>query len=147
MNLKKSDDRGTSLMRCDPVNRVLFGQWKDNKLVSFISTLGKYGQTTVERRVGATKEKFDIPQALYRYTTDNFMGGVDSHDKDKSIGGSFVSRAGFCKWYRMGLMGVFNFMAVNGRQCWNMSCKMIEGRAVLSNSEFWIGLAKEMFLF
>ena len=46
---------------------------------------------------------------------------MDNMDKDKKIGGSFTSRALFQKWYCMGLMGIFDFMIVNGRQAWNMS--------------------------
>ena len=36
------------------------------------------------------------------------MGGVDNMDKDKKIGGSFMSRALFRKWYCMGLMQIFD---------------------------------------
>ena len=35
-NFPKSLQRGTSLVNFDPVNRVLFGQWNNNKVVSFI---------------------------------------------------------------------------------------------------------------
>jgi hypothetical protein len=110
-----------SLVKFDPVNKVLFGQWNDNKVVSFISTLGVFSMSTVQRRVGANKVDFKIPKALKRYSSDNFMGGMDNMDKDKKIGGSFTSRALFRKWYRMGLIGIFDFMIVNGRQAWNMS--------------------------
>jgi hypothetical protein len=33
MNLKKSVPRGASLVKYDPTNKVLFGQWNDNKVV------------------------------------------------------------------------------------------------------------------
>ena len=42
------------------------------------------------------------------------MGGVDNFDKDKKIGGSFTKKAFFKKWYRMGLLSIFDFMVVNG---------------------------------
>ena len=42
------------------------------------------------------------------------MGGVDKIDKDKKIGGGFTKKAVFCKWYRMGVLKVFDFMVVNG---------------------------------
>ena len=109
LNLPKSSQRGASLVKFDPVNRVLFGQWNDNKVVSFISTLGVFGMSTVQQRVGSQKMDFQIPEALKKYSSDNFMGGVDNMDKDKKIGGSFSSRALFRKWYRMVLMGIFDF--------------------------------------
>ena len=49
MNLKKSSPCGTSLVKYNPTNKILFGQWNDNKVVSFISTLGISGSVTVAR--------------------------------------------------------------------------------------------------
>jgi hypothetical protein len=114
MNLSKSSPRGSSLIKYDPVNKILFGQWNDNKVVSFISSLGIFGMSTVQHRVGANKQDFSIHEALKGYASNNFMGGVDNMDKDKKIGGSFTFRAMFKKWYCIGLMGVFDFMIVNG---------------------------------
>ena len=48
LNLPNSSQRGTSLVKFDPVNRVLFGQWNNNKVVSFISTLGVFGMSTIQ---------------------------------------------------------------------------------------------------
>jgi hypothetical protein len=126
---------------------VLFGQWNDNKVVLFISTLGVFGMSTVQRRVGANKVDFQIPEALKRYSSDNFMGGVDNMDKDKKIGGSFASLALFRKWYRMGLMGIFNFVIINGRQAWNMSTATKTERFKLDNAKFRWGLAEELLRF
>ena len=47
-----------------------------------------------------------IEESMKRYTCNNFMGGVDKIDKDKKIGGGFTKKAVFCKWYRMGVLGV-----------------------------------------
>ena len=58
-----------------------------------ISTLGLFGLSTIQRRVGPDKIDYEIPEALKKYTKDNYMGGVDSLDKDKCIGGSFTGRA------------------------------------------------------
>jgi hypothetical protein len=147
LNLPKSSQQGTSLMKFDPINKVLFGQWNDNKVVSFISTLGLFGMSTIQRRVGANKVDLQIPEALKQYSADNFMGGVDNMDKDKKIGGSFTSRALFRKWYRMGLMGIFDFMIVNGRQAWNMSTETKTERFKLDNAKFRWGLAEELLKF
>ena len=51
--------------------------------------------SSVQQRVGANKVDFQIPEALKRYSTNNFMGGIDNMDKDKKIGGSFTSCAFF----------------------------------------------------
>ena len=40
MNSRKTAPWSLSLEKYDPVNKVLFGQWNDNKVVSYISTLG-----------------------------------------------------------------------------------------------------------
>jgi hypothetical protein len=86
MNLSKNTPRGTSLVKYDPGNRILFGQWNDTKVVSFISSLGISGTVTVTRRVGANKIDLPIEETLKkRYTNDNFMGGVDNFDKDKNL--------------------------------------------------------------
>jgi hypothetical protein len=58
------------------------------------------------------------------------MGGVNKLDKDKCIRGSFTGRVMFKKWYRMGLMGLFDFMVVNRRQAWNMSTTIHDDRYV-----------------
>ena len=68
-------------------------------------------------------------------------------DKDKKIGGSFMSGALFQKWYCMGLMGIFDFMIVNGRQTWNMSTTTKTERFKLDNAKFCWGLAEELLHF
>jgi hypothetical protein len=136
LNLPKSSQRGMSLMKFDPVNKVLFGQWNKNKVMSFISMLGVLRMSTIQRRVGANKVDLQIPEALKRCSSDNFMGGVDNMDKDKKIGGSFTSHDLFWKWYRMGLVGIFDFMIVNGRQAWNMSTSMKTECFKLDNAKF-----------
>ena len=78
------------------------------------------------------------------------MGGVDNMDKDKKLGGSFTKFAHFKKWYRMGLLGVFDFMIVNGRIAWNMSAEDDHCRVchfVKSNWEFRLILAQQMIRF
>ena len=69
------------------------------------------------------------------------MGGEDNMDKDKKIGGSLMSRALFRKWYRMGLMGIFDFIIVNIRQAWNISTTMKTECFKLDNAKFRWGLA------
>ena len=73
MNLSKSSSRGTSLEKCDPVNKVLFGQWNDNKVISFISTPGVSGLVTIQHHVGANLIDLMIEKALKCYTRDVAM--------------------------------------------------------------------------
>ena len=86
-------------------------------------------------------------KALKKYLSDNFMGRVNNMDKDKKIGGLFTSRALFWKWYQMGLMGIFDFMVVNGRQAWNMSTTTKTKRFRLDNAKFHWGLVEELLHF
>ena len=150
MNLTKRAERCASLVKYDPVNCILFGQWNDNKVVSFISTLGMSGSVTVSRRVGANTVELPIEISLKRFTTDNFMGGVDNVDKDKKVGGGFTKKALFKKWYRMGVLGVFDFMSVNGRVAWNMAAQDDDARMrcyPLTNWKFRLILSEQMIAF
>ncbi len=81
-----------SLVKFDPVNMVLFGQWNDNIVIFLV-----FRMSTIQQRVGSQKIDFQIPEALKKYSSDNFMGGVNNMDKEKKIGGSFNSHALFRK--------------------------------------------------
>ena len=63
------------------------------------------------------------------YTSDNFIGGID-------IGGLFTACAMFKKWYQMELMGVFDFMIVNGRPTWDMWNEIMLDCFKLDNVQF-----------
>ena len=75
---------------------------------SFILSLGVFGISTIEHRMGADRVMLQIPDSLKRYTLDHFMGGVDNIDKDKCIGGSFTGRVMF-KMVLDGTNGNFRF--------------------------------------
>jgi hypothetical protein len=64
------------------------------------------------------------------------MGGVDNTDKEKCIGRSLTGWAMFKKWYQMGLMGIFDFMVVNGQQAWIISIRIHNNRYILRNGCF-----------
>ena len=83
LNHSKTAPRGSLLVKYDPVNPILFGQWNDNKVEPFISTLGISGTVNVSRRVGAQTIDLPVEVSLKRYTTENFMGCVDNIEKDK----------------------------------------------------------------
>lgn len=74
---------------------------------------------TIRHRVVMIKFNSNF-QSSEEVITNNYVAGVDNTGKVKCISGSFTSRAMFKKWYQMGLMGVFDFMLVNGRVVWNI---------------------------
>jgi hypothetical protein len=84
VNLSNTTPIGTSLVKYDPVKRILFGQWNDNKADSFISSLGVSGSVTVSRRAGSKTINHPIEESLKHYTSDNFKSGVNNVDNDKN---------------------------------------------------------------
>jgi hypothetical protein len=66
--------RGTNLLKYDPTNMVLFGQWNNNKVILFISTLHVFGMATMQRRVGQNMVDLQGLEALKWYTTDILVG-------------------------------------------------------------------------
>ncbi len=93
MNLSKSASRGDLKTLYDPINGLLFGQCKDNKVVLFISTLLLVGNITTMQKSGRKKTSLTYPKTLQAY--NKYMGYIVF---DKLIGGSFtqnvVSRNG-----------------------------------------------------
>ncbi len=63
MNLSKTVARGKSKTFYDPINGILFGQWKDNKVVSYISSLPLIGNGTTMQQCGS-EVPFNCPKAL-----------------------------------------------------------------------------------
>ncbi len=59
--------RGKSKTFCNPINGILFGQWKDKKVVSFISSLLLVGNGTTMQQGGIEKVPFNCPKALQTY--------------------------------------------------------------------------------
>ncbi len=104
---EKKGERGECLTKYDPVNEILFGQWRDNKVVSFVSSLPLVGEELITQRCGREVKEFKCPSALCAY--NRFMGYVDLVDYDKKIGGGFMSRPHFKKWYKKGFLRVFGF--------------------------------------
>lgn len=75
--------RGEKLTKYNPVNKILFGQWGDNKIVSFISILPQMGKETVNHKCGRDVKTFECPSPLCAYKC--FMGYVDLVDHDKKL--------------------------------------------------------------
>ncbi len=65
------------------------------------------------------------------------MGYVNLVDYDKKIGGGFTARPHFKKWYKKGFLGNLDFMMVNGRVAWNMSCDIQGIIRTKLNNRMW----------
>jgi hypothetical protein len=72
MSLSNTSGWEMLFVKYDIVNKVLFCQWIDNKVVSFISTLGASRTVAVKRRIRVRKVEFQINEALKRYIRVNF---------------------------------------------------------------------------
>ncbi len=86
MNHLKTSERSVSKIHYDLINGILFGQWKYNKVVSFISALLLVGSGITIYQCDRDKVKFTCPKALQAY--NQFMGYVDLVGFDKKIGNS-----------------------------------------------------------
>ena len=67
MSLTVKADRGTLVCKYDPNNQLLFIQWKDNRVVNLISSLGDYGITTVTRRIGLEERTVQCESNIKKY--------------------------------------------------------------------------------
>ena len=115
-----SAERGESLVKYDKVNKMIAGQWNDNKVVSFISTIPEFGIVDVQRRKGRELLNLKVPKPLKSYQEN--MGGVDRGDQIRETsGGGFckgLNKAG--KWYKLPCLGIMDFGTLNSSQGWNM---------------------------
>ena len=74
INLSENTLRKISFVKYDPVNRILSGEWHDNKTVLCTSLLGVSGWVTVKRGVGSHEIDLEIEESLKAYTQENFIG-------------------------------------------------------------------------
>ncbi len=123
----------------NPINGLL-GQWKDDKVVSFISTLPLVGNSTTMQQSGSKKMSFSCPKTLQEYNES--MGYVDLIDYDKKVGGYFMQKRSFKKWYKKGCIGIMDFMLVHGHVTWNMSANFF--RTMIAYSTWKMYVAKLM---
>ncbi len=94
-NLLRTIARGKSKTFYNPINGILFRQWKDNEVVSFISSLSFVGNVTTMWQCGSKKVPFNCPKALQAY--NKYMGYVDLIDFDKRKGRLFTEKRRFKK--------------------------------------------------
>jgi hypothetical protein len=70
---------GHSVCAVNLDNKLIALGWIDNKVVNFISTLDTTEILTVPRRIH--NEKVELPELQTDARYNQFMGGVDKHDK------------------------------------------------------------------
>jgi hypothetical protein len=73
---------GTQQCVVNEEHQMLAVGWIDNKAVHFISTADTTETVVVTRRVNKKKIEFNAPVAIKNY--NQFMGGVDRHDRLRS---------------------------------------------------------------
>ena len=150
MNLSKKSKRGSYLVKYDRDNEILAGQWNDNKVVPFISTLGEYDIVKVKRRVKKKKIEFDVPEPLRSY--QRHMGGVDKNDQIKECAGGISKGIRKThKWFKAVNLAIMDIGIVNSSIAWNMKAVTLEGVNLGLNqapiNDFQTYLADEMINF
>ena len=146
-NVTVKAEHGHLLRKFDPINKILYMQWKDNKVVNLISTLSISGVTTVERRIGAEKKQIQCEENIIRYVDK--MNGVDVVDYHQKIAGGLAKVGHYKKWYKKTHNAICDFMIHQGRVGWNMSADENEHlqRRELTTWEFQAVLAEELIAF
>lgn len=143
MDLSKKSDRGACKLLYNKENKVIIGQWNDNKVVNFVSTLNDCGLGTVKRQVGSNKIELPCPNALIAYQQK--MGGVDKGDQMRGHMAGFSNKVHFKKWYKRVYLAILDCGLLNAFVAWNMSAEdRATGRNVLSRHAFYHYVAKEM---
>ena len=147
MNLsKKDDDRGTSKVLYDKVNKILVTQWVDSKVVSCTSTLNVSGLVDVKRRSGSTILNLLVERSLKLYQEG--MDAVDRGDQYRELGAGFASKSHYKKWYKKAFFAVLDFMLLNSFFAWNMATMTHNsGKYVVTKNEYYAVIAEEMIAY
>ena len=142
MNLAKSSERGSMLVKYDAANRLLAVQWNDNKVVSFVSTLGLYRTVKIRRRIGSALKEFDTQECVKVY--QEHMGGVNKGDQIRELGGGFSKGIFMKKWFKKIILGMFDFGMLNAHIAWNMNAETLENTMELTHFKFALVLSEQL---
>jgi Transposase IS4 len=146
MNLKKTDERGSSIVLVDEVNKLVAAQWVDSKVVNCISTINDTSIGKVSRQRGSVRAEFDCPNIIKKYQQTMF--GVDKGDQLRMHGGGFSRKAHFKKWYKKIHLGILDIMLMNSYIGWNMATKATgSNKYALRRWEFYTAIAERMLHF
>ena len=134
--LKKTSPRGTVKLYYDSTNKIICGQWNDNKVVNFVSSWLNKGVVDIKRQVGPNKKIFKCSSALVYY--QKTMGAVDKGDQMRAHGGGFSTKVHFKRWYKRVFLGLLDCMLLNSHLAWNMAASSIRSREEMRRHEhYW----------
>lgn len=144
MDLKKTSERGSSKMMYDSANEILIGQWRDNKVVQFVSSTNEGGLGKVKRQIGSQKVDFDCPNALIQYQKNMF--GVDKGDQMRTHGAGFSNKVHFKKWYKRVYLAILDCGLLNTLVAWNLSAEdhTLRSRKTLRRHELYAYIAQSL---
>jgi hypothetical protein len=106
MTLQKSGERGTSLVRYDPVNKLVCLQWLDNKVVNLTSSQQVSGLVDIKRRSGSQLLNLQCEKALKQYQEG--MDAVDRSDQYRERGAGFACKAHYKRWYKKAYFAILD---------------------------------------
>jgi len=144
--IKKDTVRGEYLLAYDKDNEMLCGQWRDSKVVNFVSSVKDLSIGTAKRQVGSQQKKFPCPSVVLLYNATMF--GVDKGDQIRMHGGGFARKAHFKKWYKKAFLAIIDCMLLNSLIAWNLGCEEYRSnRRPLKRHEFYTWVAEAMMTY
>ena len=146
LNMKNKSPRGSMKQMYDERNQLLEIQWKDSKVLGFVSTIQISGTTTVMRRSGPNILHVTCPPAIAKY--NKYMGGVDRGDAYRKKSGGFAQKSHFKKWHKKAALTVNDFMLLNAWAAWCLIRKLNDSffgkMCELTHAEFIAVYAEEL---
>jgi len=140
---KANTERGDYLLAYDKHNEMICGQWRDSKVVNFVTSVKDLTVGQAKRQIGSKKQRFPCPNAVLLYNQTMF--GVDKGDQIRMHGGGFARKAHFKKWYKKAFFAVLDCMLLNGLIAWNLSCsEHRSNRRPMKRHEFYTWVAECM---
>jgi len=119
------------------------GQWRDSKVINFVTSSKDLAVGCTKRQIGAKKLKFACPNVVL--LCDQTMFGVDKGDQMRMHGGGFARKAHFEKWCKKAFFAVMDCMLSNALVAWNLLCaEHRSGRRPSKRHEFHTWVAECM---
>ena len=127
----------------DKHNEIIIGQWRDSKVVNFVSSEKNLKIGKVRRRQCNKLDKHTCPEVPVH--CQQTMCGVDKGDRMRLHGGGFARKAHFKKWHKKAFLAVVDCMLLNSLVGWNLSSKEHRSnRRELKRHEFFTWVAEAM---
>jgi len=143
---KANSERGDYLLAYDKSNDMICGQWRDSKVVNFVTSVKDISIGHAKRQIGSKKQRFPCPNVVLLYNQTMF--GVDKGDQMRMHGGGFARKAHFKKWYKKAFFAIVDCMLLNSLIAWNISCsEHRSNRRPLKRHEFYTWVAECMMTY